>query len=67
VVRADHILTGTLEVIEEAGSTLRSKVWKPLHQASAVLKAVKAGLEFIRSGRRSESSDAAAQDEELFI
>jgi len=67
VVRADHILTGALEVIEETGSTFRSKVWKPVHQASAVLKGIKAGLEFIRSGRRSETSDAATQDEELFI
>jgi len=66
VVRADHILTGTLEVIEETGSTFRSKVWKPVHQASAVLKGIKAGLEFIRSGKRPES-DAATQDEELFI
>jgi hypothetical protein len=66
VVRADHILTGALEVIEETGSTFRSKVWKPVHQASAVLKGIKAGLEFIRSGRRPES-DSATQDEELFI
>jgi methyl-accepting chemotaxis protein len=66
VVRADHILTGVLEVIEESGATIRSKVWKPVHQASAVLKGIKAGLEFIRSGKRPES-DAATQDEELFI
>ena len=67
VVRADHILTGALEVIEETGSTFRSKVWRPVHQASAVLKGIRAGLEFIRSGRRSDPSDAATQDEELFI
>jgi hypothetical protein len=66
VVRADHILTGALEVIEETGTTFRSKVWKPVHQASAVLKGIKAGLEFIRSGKRPDS-DAATQDEELFI
>jgi hypothetical protein len=66
VVRADHILTGALEVIEETGSAFRSKVWKPVHQASAVLKGIKAGLEFIRSGKRPDS-DAATQDEELFI
>jgi hypothetical protein len=66
VVRADHILTGALEVIEETGSTIRSRVWKPVHQASAVLKGIKAGLDFIRSGKRPES-DAATQDEELFI
>jgi len=66
VVRADHILTGALEVIEETGSTFRSKVWKPVHKASAVLKGIKAGLEFIRSGKRPES-DSATQDEEPFI
>jgi hypothetical protein len=66
VVRADHILTGALEVIEETGTAFRSKVWKPVHQASAVLKGIKAGLEFIRSGRKPDS-DAATQDEELFI
>jgi hypothetical protein len=66
VVRADHILTGALEVIEETGTAFRSKVWKPVHQASAVLKGIKAGLEFIRSGKKPDS-DAATQDEELFI
>jgi hypothetical protein len=66
IVRADHILTGALEVIEETGSTFRSKVWKPVHQASAVLRGIKAGLDFIRSGRRPEP-DATTQDEELFI
>jgi len=67
VVRADQILTGALEVIEETGATFRSKVWRPVHQASAVLKGIKAGLDFFRGGRRGETSDAAEQDEELFI
>jgi hypothetical protein len=66
VVRADHILNGVLEVIEETGTTFRSKVWKPVRQASAILKGIKAGLEFIRSGRRPEP-DSVTQDEELFI
>ena len=67
VVRADQILTGTLEVIEDAGTSFRSKVWEPFHQASAVLKGVKAGLDFIRGQRRRPEPDAATQDEELFI
>ena len=29
VMRADQILTGTLEVIEDAGSTFRSRLWQP--------------------------------------
>ncbi|MBZ5696527.1 MAG: hypothetical protein LAN36_14355 [Acidobacteriia bacterium] len=66
VIRADQILTGTLEVIEEAGSTFRSKLWSPVNKASALLKGLKAGLDFIRGVRRPQS-DAATQDEELFI
>jgi hypothetical protein len=66
VVRLDHILTGTLEVVETAGSTIRNNVWGPIHQASAVLKGVRAGLDFLRGIRRPQP-DAATQDEELFI
>jgi len=67
VIRLDQILTGTLEVIEEAGSTVRSKIWQPFQQASAVLKGVKAGLDFIRGQKRRPEPDDVTQDEELFI
>jgi hypothetical protein len=70
VIRADQILTGVLEVVEEAGSRVRKTVWGPLHQVSAVLKGFKAGLDFIRGaqGRRNNSqTEASTQDEELFI
>jgi hypothetical protein len=66
VVRADHILTGTLEVIENAGSTIRGTVWGPIQQATAVLRGIKAGLEFFRTGKRPQP-DTTPQDEELFI
>ena len=66
VVRADHILTGALEVIEEAGSTFRSKLWQPVNQASAILKGFKAGLDFLR-GEQKRRPESATQDEELFI
>jgi hypothetical protein len=68
IIRADQILTGTLEVVEEAGSTIRDKVWEPIHKVSAVLKGVKAGIDFIRGvQQRRPQPDAATQDEELFI
>jgi len=67
VIRADQILTGTLEVIEDAGSTFKSKLWQPFQQASAVLKGVKAGLDFIRGQKRRPEPDSVTQDEELFI
>jgi hypothetical protein len=68
VIRADHILTGTLEVIEEAGTTFRTRLWRPVQQASALIKGFKAGLEILRgTGKPTPESDAAHQDEELFI
>jgi ABC-type transporter Mla subunit MlaD len=67
IIRADQILTGTLEVIEDAGTTIRDKVWDPINKVSAVLKGVKAGLDFFRDRRRPPQPDAATQDEELFI
>lgn len=67
IVKVDQILTGALEVIESTGSTVRTKLWEPFNQASAILKGIKAGIEFIRGQRQRPDSDAAMQDEELFI
>lgn len=68
MTRADEILTGTLEVIEDAGSTFRKGVWGPLQQASAIIKGVKAGLEFFRGERKGRpAAERTTQDEELFI
>lgn len=66
VMRADHILTGALEVIDEAGSKFRRTLWGPVQQASALLRGLKASLDFIRGQQRSESQ-STTQDEELFI
>jgi uncharacterized protein HemX len=68
VVRADHILTGALEVIEEAGSKVRHTVLGPVQKVSAVLKGLKVGLDYIRGmQRRRPEPESAPQDEELFI
>jgi hypothetical protein len=68
VIRADQILTGTLEVVEDAGSKFRRTVWVPMQQASALLKGLKAGLDILRaSNRHRHQSDSVQQDEELFI
>jgi 5-hydroxyisourate hydrolase-like protein (transthyretin family) len=67
VIRADQILTGTLEVIEDAGSKFRRSVWGPIQQASALLKGLKAGLDTLRGQNHGPESEAARQDEELFI
>lgn len=67
IIRTDQILTGTLEVIEDAGSTFRRKIWEPVNQASAIIKGIKAGLEFLRKPGRDQDRENATQDEELFI
>jgi hypothetical protein len=68
VIRADHILTGALEIIEEAGSKFRTTLWDPVLKASALLKGLKVGLDFIRGQRRPRSeSESARHDDELFI
>lgn len=67
IIRTDQILTGTLEVIEEAGTTFRRKVWEPVNQVSAVIKGIKAGLDFFRASGRGRGGESTTQDEELFI
>jgi hypothetical protein len=68
IIRADQILTGTLEVIEETGSKFKSTVWRPVQQASALIKGLKVGIDVLRGGgRRSAEAESVTQDEELFI
>ncbi|HEX2710709.1 MAG TPA: hypothetical protein VHM88_00590 [Candidatus Acidoferrales bacterium] len=68
LIRADRIVTGALEAIEESGSKLRRTLWGPVHEASAFIKGVKTGLDFFRSRRRPDDQGSESQqDEGLFI
>lgn len=67
VIRADHILTGALEVIEDTGSKFRKTLWGPVQQASAILRGLKVGLDYLRGERPSPAGQKETQDEELFI
>jgi hypothetical protein len=67
VVRADTILTGALEVIEDTGTRVRRTMQGPVMQVSAVLKGIKVGLDFIRGQQRPRPSDVSPVDDELFI
>ena len=66
IIRADTILTGTLEAVEDAGVRMRRSVLGPLQQASAVLKGIRTGIDFIR-GQRGTRGSSIDQDDELFI
>jgi type IV secretory pathway VirB2 component (pilin) len=67
VVRADQILTGALEVIEDTGSRVRRTLQGPVMQVSAVLKGIKVGLDFIRGQQPRRPTESASPDDELFI
>lgn len=67
ILRADSIITGTLEAVEDAGVRVRRSVLGPLLQASAVLKGIRTGIDYIRGERSSRGSAPQNQDEELFI
>src|ERR1700758_4735578 len=51
LVRADRILTGTLEAVEDAGSQVRRSFLGPVQKASAIVQGIKIGLDVLRSRR----------------
>jgi hypothetical protein len=68
LVRADRILTGTLEAVEEAGSQFKHSVWGPMRKASALIQGIKVGIDLLRSRRSSRRDEPLEQqEEELFI
>ena len=69
LVRADRILTGTLEAVEEAGSQFRHSFWAPVRKASALVQGIKVGIDLLRSrrGNSSRREEPLEQEEELFI
>jgi uncharacterized protein YoxC len=69
LVRADRILTGTLEAVEEAGSQFKHSVWRPMRKASALVQGIKVGIDLLRARRASSArrDEAAEHEEELFI
>jgi len=73
LIHVDHILTGAMEAVEEAGSHLRQTVWGPVVKATALIRGVQAGIDFFRTVRQRRSTiepvdtSAEQQDEGMFI
>ena len=76
LVHMDHILTGPLEAVEDAGSQVKNSFWRPMHKASALVQGIKVGLDLLRSRRRGwdgrserrrSDEPREPQEEELFI
>jgi hypothetical protein len=70
LIHVDHVLTGAIETVEAAGSQLRQTVWGPVVKATAMLRGVQAGIDFLRNVRqRRDGGDMPVdqQDEGMFI
>jgi uncharacterized protein YoxC len=69
IVRADRILTGTLEAVEDAGFAVRRNFMGPVQKASAIVQGIKIGLDVLRSrrGNKSGAPESVEQEDELFI
>jgi methyl-accepting chemotaxis protein len=65
--RIDEMVTGLVERVETTADIVQASIVKPLHEASAVVKGVRAGLEFLLAGRPRANVREATQDEQLFI
>jgi len=69
MVKADRILSGALEAIEDAGTQVRRSFLGPVQKASAIVHGIKIGLDVLRSrrGRRDTVPEVMEQEDELFI
>ncbi len=70
LIHIDHILTGAMEAVEEAGSHLRQTVWGPVVKATALIRGVQAGIDFFRTARQGRDPvepPAEQPDEGMFI
>lgn len=69
IVRADQVISGVLESLEDAHAQVRRTVSGPVTQVVALLRGVKAGLDFFTAGKSSkgDGSRNPSSEEELFI
>lgn len=67
IIRADRMVTGALEAIEDTGHEVRKTVVEPMRSATAFVRGVRAGVDFFRGRRRMPERRRDTQDEGLFI
>jgi hypothetical protein len=69
VIRLDQLLTEALDNLEQAGAAVKETVVEPVREAVAVMRGVKAAIDFISSRRQRPARERASgrADEELFI
>ena len=66
VIRADELITRTIDRVENTTEIVHKTVVSPVRQISGLVQGVTTGLEFLIGGRRNRDGSRVAQDE-MFI
>jgi ABC-type transporter Mla subunit MlaD len=66
VLRVDQLVSDLVEKVETTSDVVQQNLLAPIQEAAAILKGVRAGLEFLFARRR-PSVREATQDEQMFI
>jgi len=68
IIRADELLSRTMDKVEDATEAVHKTVVSPVRQFAGLVQGVTAGMEFLFNGRRRRSRDGAGvQQDEMFI
>jgi type IV secretory pathway VirB2 component (pilin) len=67
VIRADQMMSGALETVENTGAQVRRSLLGPVQEVSALLKGIHAGMDVLRGSRRRTERVRESTEEELFI
>ena len=68
VIRADEMVSRTMDRVEETTEIVQDTVMSPVRQLSGLIHGVTVGLQFLMGGRRGNSRDAVGvPQDEMFI
>lgn len=67
IIRVDQMAAELVTRVESTVEAVQRQVLKPIQEASAVLRGVRSGLEFLFSRRRNARGSETTQDEQMFI
>ena len=67
VIRADELLSRTMDRIEETSDVVHRTVVSPVRQLSGIIQGLTAGLEFLLGGERRRRHDVSDPQDEMFI
>jgi hypothetical protein len=67
VIRADDMLSRTLDKVEQTTEMVHSSVVSPNRQVAGMIQGLTAGLEYLVGARRRRRNGAAVPQDEMFI